>query len=105
MIEAGSGARRPSLAFAVALGISLATAPTLAHHSRAMFDMGQNITYRGVVEEYRWQNPHSHIVVRVGADAADRSTLGTWTVEASAIGIMTAVGWTPSTYKLLRDQG
>ena len=99
MVGAGSRARRPLLALAVAVGIALAAAPTLAHHSRAMFDMGKNITYRGVVEEYRWQNPHSHIVVRVGAGAADRSTVGTWTVEASAISVMTSSGWTPRTYK------
>ena len=92
MVGAGSRARRPLLALAVAVGIALAAAPTLAHHSRAMFDMGKNITYRGVVEEYRWQNPHSHIVVRVGAGAADRSTVGTWTVEASAISVMTSSG-------------
>jgi len=86
------------LALAVASGIAVAAAPALAHHSRAMFDIGKNITYRGVVEEYRWQNPHSHIVVRVPAGAADRSTVGTWTVEASAINIMTSGGWTPRTY-------
>jgi len=99
MVGAGSRDRRSLLALAVAVGIGLAAAPTLAHHSRAMFDIGKNITYRGVVEEYRWQNPHSHIVVRVGAGAADRSTVGTWTVEASAIGVMTSSGWTPRTYK------
>ena len=99
MVAAGSRARRPLLAFLVAIGIALAAAPTLAHHSRAMFDMGKNMTYRGIVEEYRWQNPHSHIVVRVAAGAADRSTVGTWTVEASDISIMTSGGWTPRTYK------
>jgi uncharacterized protein DUF6152 len=99
MVGAGSHARCSLLALAVAAGIALAAAPTLAHHSRAMFDVGKNITYRGVVEEYRWQNPHSHIVVRVGAGAADRSTVGTWTVEASAINLMISSGWTPRTYK------
>ena len=99
MVGASSRARRPLLALAVAAGIAVATAPTFAHHSRAMFDMAKNITYRGVVEEYRWQNPHSHVVVRVTPSAANRSTVVTWTVEASAIGIMTYCGWTPSTYK------
>ena len=99
MVGADSLARRPLLALAVAVGIALAATPTLAHHSRAMFDMSKNITYRGVVEEYRWQNPHSHIVVRVGAGAADRSTVGTWTVEASAISVMTSSAWTSRTYK------
>ena len=99
MVGAGSRARRPLLVFAAAIGIALVATPTLAHHSRAMFDVGKNKTYHGVVEEFRWQNPHSHIVVRVAAGAADRSTVGTWTVEASAIGIMTYCGWTPRTYK------
>jgi hypothetical protein len=99
MVGAGSRTRRRLLPIAVAVGIALAAAPTLAHHSRAMFDMGKNMTIRGVVEEYRWQNPHSQIVVRVGAGAADSSTVGTWKVEASAIGVMTSSGWTPRTYK------
>jgi hypothetical protein len=99
MVGAGSRARRRLLPLAVAVGLAVAAAPTLAHHSRAMFDMGKNITYRGVVEEYRWQDPHSQIVVRVTAGAANRSTLGTWTVEASNISIMTSGGWTPRTYK------
>ena len=64
-----------------------------------MFDMGKNVTYRGVVKEYRWQNPHSHIVITIGAGAAEPSTAGTWTVEASAIDVMTTRGWTATTYK------
>jgi hypothetical protein len=87
------------MALAVAVGIALAAAHMLAHHSRAMFDVRKNVTYRGVVEEYRWQDPHSHIVVRVPADATDRATVGTWTVEASAISVMTSRGWTPKTFK------
>ena len=95
----GLSARRRLLALAVAVGIAFVAGPTLAHHSRAMFDMAKNVTYRGVVQEYRWQNPHSHLVVRVAAGAADPSTAGTWTVEASAISVMTTSGWTPRTYK------
>ena len=93
------GARRLLLALLVVVGIALVAAPALAHHSRAMFDMGKNMTLRGVVEEYRWQNPHSQLVVKVGAGAADRSTVGTWTVEASSISVMTSGGWTPRTYR------
>ena len=87
------------LTAAVAVVALVAATPTFAHHSRAMFDVGKNITYRGIVEDYRWQNPHSHIVITVGAGAADPSTVGTWTVEASAISLMTTKGWTPKTYK------
>src|SRR4051812_15317634 len=91
-VKGSSRARRPVLALAATVGIALAAAPTLAHHSRAMFDTGKNITLRGVVDEYRWQNPHSQIVIAVAAGAADRSTVGTWTVEASSISIMTSSG-------------
>ena len=79
--------------------VSAAPRPTLAHHSRAMFDMSKNITYRGIVKEYRWQNPHSSIVITVGSDATDPATVGTWDVEASAINLMTTRGWTRTTYK------
>ena len=97
----GSGVsrRRALLALAVPIGVVLLATPTLAHHSRAMFDMGKNITYRGVVKDYRWQNPHSHIVITIGAGAADPSTVGTWTLEASDIKLMSTMGWTPKTYK------
>lgn len=84
----------------VAVGIMLAAAnPTLAHHSRAMFDMTRNVTYRGVVKEYTWQNPHSHIVIIVGTDATDRSMVGTWDIEASSISLMVSQGWNRSTFK------
>ena len=88
----------PSLIVA-AVALLAAAPPTLAHHSRAMFDMTRNITFRGVVKEYRWQNPHSFIVVTVGSDATDPSTIGTWDVEASSINLMTSRGWNPMTYK------
>lgn len=64
-----------------------------------MFDMTKNVTYTGVVEEYRWQNPHSHIIVTVGPDAKDPSTIGTWDIEASSINLMGSEGWNRLTYK------
>jgi hypothetical protein len=83
-----------------AFGVMLAAAgPTLAHHSRAMFDMTQNVTYRGVVKEYKWQNPHSQIVVIVGTDASDQSTIGTWNIEASSISLMVSQGWKRNTFE------
>ena len=86
-------------ALAVMGFLLFATRPCLAHHSRAMFDMTKNITYRGVVKEYGWQNPHSHIVITIGADAEDPSTVGTWDIEASNINIMISQGWNRMTYK------
>jgi Family of unknown function (DUF6152) len=88
------------LSLTVAVGVmSVAASPTLAHHSRAMFDMTQNITYRGVVKEFRWQNPHSHIVIIVGSDATYPSTVGTWDIEASSTSLMVSEGWNRKTFK------
>jgi hypothetical protein len=88
------------LSVIVTTGVLLVVAhPSLAHHSRVMFDMTQNVTYRGVVKEYRWQNPHSDIVITVGADAKDPSTVGTWDIEASSINIMISQGWDRMSYK------
>ena len=83
----------------VALLFTSLSSATHAHHSRETFDVTRNITYRGVVRAYRWQNPHSSIVVTVGANAKDRSTVGTWNIEASSLSIMTAGGWKPNTFK------
>jgi hypothetical protein len=63
-----------------------------------MFDMTRNVTYRGVVKEYTWQNPHSHIVIIVGTDAPDASTIGTWKIEASSISLMVSQGWKRTTF-------
>jgi Family of unknown function (DUF6152) len=73
--------------------------PSQAHHSRTMFDMAKNITYRGVVQEYELQNPHSHIILTVGSDTKDASTVGTWDIEASSVNIMVSEGWNQMTYK------
>lgn len=93
-------AKRAILSLMALAGVLLLAArPSLAHHSRAMFDVTKNITYRGVVTEYQFQNPHSHIIVTVGPEAAEPSTVGTWDIEASSISIMVSEGWNRTTYK------
>jgi Family of unknown function (DUF6152) len=92
--------KRAILILMAVVGVLLcASRPSFAHHSRAMFDIAKNVTYTGVVKEYRWQNPHSHIVITVGAGAKDLSTIGTWDIEASSINLMISEGWNQTTYK------
>src|SRR6516225_10228625 len=74
--------------------------PVLAHHSFAMFDLTKDVTYEGTVVEYRWENPHTHIVVKVDPGAADPSTVGTWDIEGGATNIMGRQGWTRATFKV-----
>jgi hypothetical protein len=73
--------------------------PLFAHHSFAMFDLTRDTTYEGTVMEYRWENPHTHIIVKVEPGAADPSTVGTWDVEGGATNIMGRQGWTRATFK------
>ena len=88
------------LSLMVVTGVLLfAARPSLAHHSRAMFNVAKNITFSGVVDEYRLENPHSHIIITVGPEAKDPSTVGTWDIEASSINIMVDQGWNRTTYK------
>lgn len=89
-------------AFAAALLIVAAMlgGPVSAHHSFAMFEMDKDITYKGVVSEYRWLNPHAHITVDIKAGpGVDPTTVGTWDVEGGSTNIMGRQGWTRATFK------
>jgi hypothetical protein len=62
--------------------------------------MEKSVEYRGVVTDWKWQNPHVHFTVLVKpAAAADPQTVGTWDVEGGSINIMTRQGWTRVSYK------
>jgi hypothetical protein len=90
---------RQGISSLIIAGAVLAVAlPSLAHHSRAMFDMAKNVTYQGVVKEYLWKNPHSHIVI-AGKDEKDASNIETWDIEASNISLMVSMGWNEMTFK------
>jgi len=85
--------------FASALLLAIA-APVFAHHSFSMFDMEKDVTYKGVVTEYKWVNPHVHIIVDIKpAAGVDPATVGTWDVEGGSTNIMGRQGWTRATYK------
>jgi hypothetical protein len=85
---------------ALILGVALlAVAPAFAHHSFAMFDNSKWLTLKGTVVEYRWENPHTHIIVKVAPGADDPATVGTWDIEGAAVNIMSRQGWTKVSYK------
>jgi hypothetical protein len=84
----------------LALGVLVfAAIPVYAHHSFAMFELTKDVTYTGTVVEYNWENPHTHIIVKVDPGAKDPSTVGTWDIEGGATNIMGRQGWTRATYK------
>ena len=84
----------------LAAAISLIVLPAHAHHSFAMFDMDKEVTYRGVVADFKWVNPHVHITVDIKAGPnIDPATVGTWDVEGGSTNIMGRQGWTRVTFK------
>jgi uncharacterized protein DUF6152 len=84
----------------LALIVAAAT-PAFAHHSFALFDMDTNLTMAGTVVEYRWSNPHVHVVMKVDAGPdVPSASVGTWDLEAAgSTNIMTRQGWTRVTLK------
>ena len=90
---------RASLSTALAM-ISMVAGSVHAHHSFAMFEMDKDVTYTGVVLEYKWVNPHVHITVDIKpGPSVDRATVGTWDVEGGSTNIMGRQGWTRATFK------
>jgi Family of unknown function (DUF6152) len=85
------------LAMLVATGaLALSAGQTLGHHSFAMFDRNNQIDLEGVVQEFRFVNPHSFIYLTVKQD--DGSTV-TWSLEGQSPSALAREGWTSKTLK------
>ena len=67
-----------------AVAVATLTAPAIAHHSFAMFDAEQTITYQGTVKEFEWRNPHSWLRVMVNDEETGKPV--PWALELSAAG-------------------
>ena len=88
---------RVSLAIA---GFALASASVAAHHSFAMFEMDKDVEYRGIIREWKWQNPHVHFTLEVTKQTGgDPKNIGLWDVEGGSVNIMARQGWTRASYK------
>ena len=70
-----------------------------AHHSFSMFDAEVQITLEGTVVEYRWKNPHTHIIVSISDESGDSALAGTWEIEGASISIMRRQGWNKGSFK------
>jgi len=72
--------------------------PAFAHHSFAMFDYNKEVTLVGEVKEFRWTNPHIHILINV-PDTNGR--VAEWDIEgATPNSIRRGQGWGRETLKM-----
>jgi len=70
--------------------------PVPAHHSFAGFDRAKEVTLRGAVREFQWNNPHAWIQIVV---VDDRGRQTEWSVECGSPNMMARTGWKRTTLK------
>jgi hypothetical protein len=79
-----------------AMAVLAAAAPAGAHHSYAMFDTTKNLKLSGVVETFKWTNPHTWIEI----DAPNAQGVNEkWGVECTSPAVLVRAGWRASTLK------
>ena len=67
-----------------------------AHHSFSMFDFGSPTDIEGTVQEFRYTNPHSVLILKVkGTDGH----VATWTLEGMSPANLQLDGWTSKSLK------
>ena len=73
-----------------AIAVAALTAPAFAHHSFAMFDAEQTITFQGTVKEFEWRNPHAWLRVMVNDEKSGKPVL--WALELSSPARLVTMG-------------
>ena len=67
-----------------------------AHHSYSAFDLHRDITVRGTVKSFAWEDPHS-VIELVVLDADGKATV--WSVEGAGPRRLTSRGWSVDSLK------
>jgi hypothetical protein len=79
----------------VVAALALGAPSAIAHHSFAMFDMSKTATFKGVVKEVQWTNPHVWVEVVVNEAGVQKS----YSFEGGAIAVLKRAGWVKDTVK------
>jgi hypothetical protein len=87
---------RKSLGPLVLSVVILFSAPLFAHHGNAGVDMTKKVVLKGVVTDWRWQNPHSILKFDV---MADDGSIVHWSAETNNPADMVEKGWTAKSIK------
>ncbi|HKA42971.1 MAG TPA: DUF6152 family protein [Burkholderiales bacterium] len=79
-----------------ACGSLFASGAALAHHSFAMFDQDNPVLLEGVVQEFKFTNPHTFIVLSV---KDEKGSVQTWNLEGTSPSNLVRGGWSSKTLK------
>jgi hypothetical protein len=78
------------------LGVVVLTAEVAAHHGSAEYHVDREVTVSGVIQEWRWTNPHTWVYLRA-AGAPDRQA--TWSGEGPPLSWAQQRGWSKDTLR------
>lgn len=84
------------LSYSFVLVLAVVCGVALAHHSSVMFDSQKEVTVKGTVKEFNFENPHVSIMVSV---TDEKGVTKDWSFEAAAVHGMAVAGWRRSTLK------
>jgi len=84
------------LFLAAILSALLVSAPLLAHHGAAAFDVTKMVTVKGTVTDFQYVNPHVQIYFDVKNDKGESEA---WQGELTAPNKLSRAGWTKRTLK------
>ncbi len=82
--------------FVVFVGLFVVSAPALAHHGVAGYDLTKTVTVRGTVTKFDWSNPHC--VIHMDAKNAS-GEVQNWTIELAAPSLLNRMGWSKNAMK------
>jgi hypothetical protein len=88
--------QRRMLAFSAGAFLVTASGVATAHHSFAMFDQANPIELEGIVQEFKYTNPHSYLLLQVKGDEGEPVV---WNLEGQAPSILGRDGWSKETLR------
>ena len=80
----------------VGAGLFLASGSVFAHHGRSNYDVTGDVTVKGTVSEFEWENPHALIHLDVTGESGK---VEKWIAETNSPTTLSRQGWSRHTVK------
>ena len=74
----------------------LISVPAVAHHSMSMYDRGHDTTFKAIITQFDWVNPHSQITFTV---ADEHGNVEKWVAEGPGPNRLANHGWSKDSLK------
>jgi len=84
---------RPLASILFGAAIAVGSVPAAAHHSFAIYNMAQNVEFRGVIDTVKLRNPHMAMTLTVTEDNGEKKTIEF--VEGAPANMLARLGLRP----------